>query len=177
MYAKFDTTTTTPTPRTRRHRQIAAAVLGTLAAVAVIAIVTAPDGNAQPMSSGCEQTPDPELFTGSGPGDTASGPGAIFGFNHAYYVDRSAEQARRFLTPDSVIAAGDRLQSGIDAVSVDTRHCVSISSLSSSGDSARWRVIVGEFRPGIDAWIAEQTITTHTLHGVTLISEITATLA
>ena len=98
----------------------------------------------------------------------------IFGFNHAYYVDRSAEQASRFLTPDSVIAAGDRLQTGIDAVPADTRHCVSISSLGSFGDAARWKVTVDEFRPGFEPWVAEQTITTRTLDGVTLISEITA---
>ncbi|MFE3318126.1 hypothetical protein [Nocardia sp. NPDC059195] len=81
------------------------------------------------------------------------------------------------LTPDSVNAAGDRLPTGIDAVPADTRHCVSISSLNSFDDSARWKVTVGEFRPGIKPWIAEQTITTRTLDGVTLISEITATPA
>ncbi|MFD3430731.1 hypothetical protein [Nocardia fluminea] len=175
MYAKFDTTA--PTPRTRRHRRIAAAVLVTLAALAVIAVVTAPDGSAEPTGFACEEPTGPDLFAGSVPGDTTSGPAAIFGFNHAYYVDRSAEQARRFLTPDSVIAAGDRLQTGIDAVPADTRHCGSISSLSSFGDAARWKVTVGEFRPGIEPWIAEQTITTRTLDGATLISEITATPA
>ncbi|APE36845.1 hypothetical protein BOX37_26220 [Nocardia mangyaensis] len=177
MYAQFDTTNVSSTARSHRHRWVAAAVLGTLAALAVIAVVTAPDGSTQPTGSGCEPPTDPDLFTGSGPGDTTNGPAAIFGFNHAYYVDRSAEQARRFLTPDSVIAAGDRLQTGIDAVPSETRHCVSISLLGSFGDAARWKVTVGEFRPGIEPWIAEQTITTRTLEGATLISEITATPA
>ncbi|MFD4351530.1 hypothetical protein ACFWPX_03175 [Nocardia sp. NPDC058518] len=174
MYAKFDTTTTSPTARSRRHRWIAAGVLVGLAALAVVAAVTAPNGSAQPTGFACEETSGPDVFTGSGPGDTTSGPAAILGFNPAYYVDRSAELARRFLTSDSTIATGDRLQTGIDAVPTDTRHCVSIASLNINGESARWTVTVTEFRPGTEPWIATQTVTTRTSDRVTLISEITA---
>ena len=173
MYAKFDTTTASPTPRTRRHRWIAAGVLAGLAVLAVVAVVTAPDGVAQPTGFVCEEASGPDVVTGSGPGDTTSGSAAILGFNHAYYVDRSAEQARRFLTADSVIATGDRLQTGIDAAPADTRHCVSISPLTTGGESARWAVTVAEFRPSTEPWIARQTVTTRTVDEVTLISEIT----
>ncbi|MGY0497446.1 hypothetical protein ACWZHB_02980 [Nocardia sp. FBN12] len=93
MYAKFDTTTAS-TPRSHRHRWIAAGVLVGLAALAVVAVVTAPDGSAQPTGFACEETSGPDVVTGSGPGDTTNGPAAILGFNHAYYVDRSAEQGR-----------------------------------------------------------------------------------
>lgn len=172
MYAKFDTTTASPTPRTRRHRWIAAGVLAGLAVLAVVAVVTAPDGVAQPTGFVCEEASGPDVVTGSGPGDTTSGSAAILGFNHAYYVDRSAEQARRFLTSDSAIITGDRLQTGIDAVPADTRHCVSISSVNTTGGSARWAVTVTEYRPGTQPWVARQTVTTSTADGATLISEI-----
>ncbi len=174
MYAKFATTTTSPSPRSHRHRWIAAGVLVGLAALAVVAVVTAPNGSAQPTAFACEETSRLDVVTGSGPGDTTNGPAAILGFNHGYYVDRSAEQARRFLTSDSAIATGDRLQTGIDAVPTDTRHCVSIAPLNVNGESARWTVTVTEYRPGTGPSIARQTVTTRTSDRVTLISEITA---
>ncbi|MGF0316913.1 hypothetical protein [Nocardia fluminea] len=148
-------------------------MLAGLAALAAVAVVTAPDGGAQPTGFACEETAGPDVVTGSGPGDTASGPAAILGFNHAYYVDRSAEQARRFLTADSAIATGDRLQAGTNAAPADIRHCVSISPLTTSSESARWAVTVTEFRPSTEPWIARQTVTTRTVDRVTLISEIT----
>ncbi|MGW6120864.1 hypothetical protein ACWFRF_17635 [Nocardia sp. NPDC055165] len=135
--------------------------------------MTAPDGSAQPTGFACEETAGPDVITGSVPGDTTSGPAAILGFNHAYYVDRSVEHARRFLTSDSAITTGDRLQTGIDAVPAETLHCVSISPLNTSGKSARWAVTVAEFRPGTEPWVAQQTVTTRTVDGATLISEIT----
>ncbi|MGS2811622.1 hypothetical protein [Nocardia sp. MW-W600-9] len=137
----------------------AVTVLCTLAAVATtvaaIAVMTSPAAHATEFA--CPDERSTGVVTGSGPGDTTSGPAAILGFNHAYYVDRSAEQARRFLTTDSAIATGDRLQTGIDAAPADTRHCVSISPLTTSSESARWAVTVAEFRPGTEPWIARQT--------------------
>ncbi|MFC9871736.1 hypothetical protein [Nocardia salmonicida] len=147
-------------------------MLAGLAALAVVAVVTAPDGGAQPTGFACEETTELDVVTGSGPGDTTSGPAAILGFNHAYYVDRSVEYARRFLTSDSAITTGDRLQTGIDAVPAGTRHCMSISPLNTNGESARWAVTVAEFRPGTERWIARQTVTTRTVDGAILISEI-----
>ncbi|MFE9788898.1 hypothetical protein ACFYO7_26320 [Nocardia salmonicida] len=150
-------------------------VLCTLAAVATtvaaIAVMTSPPAHATEFA--CPHERSTGVVTGSGPGDATSGPAAILGFNHAYYVDRSAEQARRFLTADSAIATGDRLQTGIDAAPADTRHCVSISPLTTSSESAQWAVTVTEFRPSTEPWIARQTVTTRTVDEVTLISEIT----
>ncbi|PKV76707.1 hypothetical protein ATK86_7108 [Nocardia fluminea] len=145
-----------------------------LATLAVVAAVIAPNGSAQPTASACEETSQADVVTGSGPGDTTTGPTSILGFNHAYYVNRSAELTRRFLTSDSAITTGDRLQTGIDAVPTDTRHCVSIAPLNVNGESALWTVTVTEYRPGTEPWIARQTVTTRTSDRVTLISEITA---
>ncbi|PKV98952.1 hypothetical protein ATK86_0988 [Nocardia fluminea] len=173
MYATFESTPRQPL--WGRFMWTAVTVLCTLAAVATtvaaIAVMTSPPAHATEFA--CPHERSTGVVTGSGPGDTTSGPAAILGFNHAYYVDRSAEQARRFLTADSVIATGDRLQTGIDAAPADTRHCVSISPLTTGGESARWSVTVAEFRPSTEPWIARQTVTTRTVDEVTLISEIT----
>ncbi|MGY0497445.1 hypothetical protein ACWZHB_02975 [Nocardia sp. FBN12] len=50
---------------------------------------------------------------------------------------------------------------------------MSISPLTTGGESAQWAVTVAEFRPSTEPWIARQTVTTRTVDGVTLISEIT----
>ncbi|MEV0684754.1 hypothetical protein AB0I35_12905 [Nocardia sp. NPDC050378] len=171
MYAKFDTTTTTP--RSHRRRWIAATVLATLAALATIAIVTAPDSDAGSRTFTCAQITSPSgVVTGFGPGDTSSGPGAILGFNYAYYVQRSAEQARRFVTADALVGPGDRLQAGIDAVPAGTRHCVTISPLVRVGDADLWAVTVTEYHPGSERFAPRQLITTRTLGGATLVSAI-----
>ncbi|MDO3646145.1 hypothetical protein [Nocardia mangyaensis] len=171
MYAKFHTAN--PLPRSRRHRWIAAGVLGALAALAVIAVVTSPDATAEPDGFTCEENTSANLVTGSGPGDTSSGQSAILGFHHAFYVDRSAAHAQRFLIPDSALTVDNRLQIDIDAIPAETRHCVSISPLGAIGDSQRWAVTVTEFRPDIEPWITRQTVTTRTVDRVILISEIT----
>ncbi|MFI5501094.1 hypothetical protein ACIA5E_18705 [Nocardia asteroides] len=169
MYAKFDTTT----PRSRNRRWIAATVLGTLTALTTIAIVTAPDSDANSRTVTCAQITSPSgVVTGFGPGDTTSGPGAILGFNYAYYVQRSAEQARRFLTTDALVGPGDRLQAGIDAVPAGTRHCVTISPLVRVGDADLWAVTVTEYHPTTEPFAPRQIITTRTLGAATLISSI-----
>ncbi|WP_052314471.1 hypothetical protein [Nocardia thailandica] len=170
MYAKFDTTTT---PRSHRRRWIAASVLGTLAALTTVAIVTAPDSDAGSRTVTCAQSTSPSgVVSGFGPGDTSSGPGAILGFNYAYYVQRSAEQARRFLTADALVGPGDRLQAGIDAVPAGTRHCVTISPLVRLGDADLWAVTVTEYHPTTEPFAPRQIITTRTLGAATLISSI-----
>ena len=170
MYAKFDTTTT---PRSHRRQWIAASVLGTLAALTTIAIVTAPEGSAGSRTVTCAQVTSPSgVVTGFGPGDTSSGPGAILGFNYAYYVQRSAKQARQFLASDALVGPGDRLQAGIDAVPAGTHHCVTISPLVRVGDADLWAVTVTEYHPGSEPFAPRQIITTRTHGAATLISSI-----
>lgn len=170
MYATFDTTTL---PRSHRRRWIAAAALATLAALAAVAAVTAPDGSAQTRQLACADIATSSgVVTGSGPGATSTGPAAILGFHYAYYVQRSADRARQFLTAETVVGPGGRLQAGIDAVPADTRHCVTISPLDRFGDAELWAVTVTEYRPQGEPFAPRQIVTTRTVNGVTRISSI-----
>ncbi|MGW5440757.1 hypothetical protein [Nocardia asteroides] len=112
------------------------------------------------------------MVTGSGPGDTTSGPAAILGFNYAYYVHRSADRARQFLIAEAVVKHGDWLQSGIDALPAETRHCVTISPLDTFGDTDLWAVTVTEYHPHGEPFAPRQIITTRTVDGQTRISSI-----
>ncbi|MEV0334517.1 hypothetical protein [Nocardia sp. NPDC050717] len=170
MYAQFDIPTA---PRSRRRRWIAAATLAALAGLAVVAALTAPDSAAGPRELPCAATTSPSgLVTGSGPGDASSGPAAILGFNYAYYVHRSADRARQFLTAEAAVKPGDWLQAGIDAVPADTRHCVTISPLDTIGDTDLWAVTVTEYHPHGEPFAPRQIITTRTVDGQTRISPI-----
>ncbi|MEU3010073.1 hypothetical protein [Nocardia asteroides] len=170
MYATFDTTTV---PRSHRRRWIAIATLATLAALAAVAAVTAPDGIAQSHElTYADIATSSGVVTGSGPGDISSGPAAILGFHYAYYVQRSADWARQFLTAETVATLGDRLRAGIDAVPADTRHCVTISPLDTFGDADLWAVTVTEYRPQGEPFAPRQIITTRTVDGATRISSI-----
>ncbi|MEU4414781.1 hypothetical protein [Nocardia salmonicida] len=157
----------------------AVTVLCTLAAVATtvaaVAVMTSPPAHATEFA--CPDERSAGAVTGSGPGGTDSGPNTILGFQHAYYVTRSAEQAKRFLTPEfgsGVI--GELLQPGIDAVAPDTRHCVRMPVLDTDIDtgSVRWQVDLTEHHPGADpaTVVFTQTVTTRTHDGVSLISDI-----
>src|SRR3546814_20329276 len=69
--------------------------------------------------------PYPTLFRS--PGGTGSGPDAILGFQYAFYVDRNADKARGFATPEAAATQLSTLQAGIDdGVPVGTEHCVLI---------------------------------------------------
>ncbi|MBW0273091.1 hypothetical protein ATM97_23690 [Nocardia sp. MH4] len=170
MYAKFDTTAT---PRSHNRRWIAATVLGALAALTTIAIVSAPESTAGSPTFTCAEITSPSgAVTGFGPSNTETGPGAILGFNYAYYVQRSPGQARRFLTGDALLRSGDRLQAGIDATPAGTHHCVTISPLVSLGDADLWAVTVTEYHPDREPFAPRQIITTRNLDGTTRISSI-----
>ncbi|MEV6361386.1 hypothetical protein [Nocardia asteroides] len=135
--------------------------------------MTAPDSAATPRESPCAGTTSPSVsVTGSGPGDTTSGPAAILGFNYAYYVHRSAEEARQFLTAEPAVKPGDWLQAGIDAVPAQTHHCVTISPLDTFGDTELWAVTVTEYHPHGEPFAPRQIITTRTVDGQTRISSI-----
>lgn len=173
MYATFEPPPRRP--RSRRYRWAAAAVLGALAITAVIAVAISPDSRANPPEIGCTATATAETVTGSGPGDTTSGPAAILGFQHAYHVTRSADRARTFLTPEAATRMGDGLRKGIDSLPADVRHCVRILLQDNDTDSSRWSVKVTDYRPGADpeTVVYAQTVTTRTRDGATLISDIT----
>ncbi|GAD87072.1 MULTISPECIES: hypothetical protein [Nocardia] len=175
MYAEFDTPE--PSPATRRDRHLIAFGIGAAVVSTVLFVITltvlAPGIHAQQRGIDCPSTTSPAgVVTGSGPGDFSNGPAAILGFNHAYYVQRSAEQARRFLTADALVGPSGKLQAGIDAVPADTYHCVTISPLERIGDADLWAVTVTEYHPDSEPYAPRQIITTRTVGELTLISSI-----
>ncbi|MEV0768611.1 hypothetical protein [Nocardia salmonicida] len=139
--------------------------------------MTSPPAHATEFT--CPDERSAGLVTGSGPGGTDSGPAAILGFQHAYYVTRSAEHAKAFLTPEFASGdIGERLQIGIDAVAPDTRHCVRITLLDNDIDtgSVGWKVDATEHQPGANPQtvVFAQTVTTRTRDGMSLINDIAA---
>ncbi|MGW0251146.1 hypothetical protein ACWDYH_31405 [Nocardia goodfellowii] len=82
--------------------------------------------------------------TGAGPGGTGSGPRAILGFEHAFYLTRSAAAMARFIALGSaLLERSDRLQAVIDATPLGTRHCVRIQPVDSR--ASWWAVTITEF--------------------------------
>jgi hypothetical protein len=111
------------------------------------------------------------VVRGAEPGGTGSGPDAIMWFQHAYYVDRSAERAREVVAPEASLPPAAVIQRGIDSVPAGTAYCVRVAP---SGDS-RYSVEVTEQRPGgAPATYDRQTVTTEVVGGRTLITGITA---
>ncbi|WP_280436519.1 hypothetical protein [Nocardia carnea] len=82
---------------------------------------------------------------GNGPGGTGSGTDAIFGFQHAYYVTRSGEQARALVAPDAAVPGAADIQHGIDTIPPGTTHCIQITPGAFVG---QYTVVVTEYRPG-----------------------------
>ncbi|NUS92418.1 MAG: hypothetical protein HOQ36_08385 [Nocardia sp.] len=82
---------------------------------------------------------------GNGAGGTDSGPEAIFGFQHAYYVARSGEQARALVAADAAVPPAADIQRGIDGIPAGTTHCVRITPGAFVG---QYTVAVTEYRPG-----------------------------
>ncbi|MGW5382686.1 hypothetical protein [Nocardia sp. NPDC003963] len=82
---------------------------------------------------------------GNGPGGTESGPEAIFGFQHAYYVARSGEQARALVAADAAVPPAADIQRGIDSIPAGTTYCVRIDPGAFVG---QYTVAITEFRPG-----------------------------
>lgn len=101
---------------------------GTPAAVAsstTSAATTASTTTAAPVA--CMSRMDGQVVHGDGPGGTSSGPDAILGFQHAYYVERSGARARDFAAPNGAVPDAQVIQSGIDSVPMGTTHCLAIT--------------------------------------------------
>ncbi|MBF6209836.1 hypothetical protein IU433_04245 [Nocardia puris] len=85
-----------------------------------------------------------DRFQGNIEGGTDSGPSAIFAFQHAYYVTRSAELARAVVAPNASVPTAEAIQTGIDSIPAGTTHCVTITPGTFAG---QFRVVVTEKRP------------------------------
>ncbi|MFI9410056.1 hypothetical protein [Nocardia gamkensis] len=64
-------------------------------------------------------------------GDTRSVAGVIAAFEHAYYVQRSAEAAMRFVAPEAGLVI-EALAAGIASVPAGATHCVAITPIAGS---------------------------------------------
>jgi hypothetical protein len=64
-------------------------------------------------------------------GNTHSVAGVIAAFEHAYYVQRSAEAAMRFVAPEAGLVA-EALAAGIASIPAGTTHCVAITPITDS---------------------------------------------
>lgn len=118
----------------------------------------------------CQSVKDGKLTVGNGAGDTTSGPGAILGFQHAFYVERSGAQARRFVAPDAEnVSTADIIQKGIDEqVPVGTTHCLRINEVATD----TFDVDLTELHPDGKKTIYPQTITTVNRDGKILVYAI-----
>ena len=119
----------------------------------------------------CPSLSDGAVTTGDDAGDQQTGAGAIKAFNHAYYVDRSARQARAVAAPNAV-AREDALQTFIDEVPEGTTHCLSITD----EGAGTYAVVLTETPPGPDAEpiVYRQTIKTIRTDGKVFIASITS---
>lgn len=125
---------------------------------------------AQAASSWCPSSVKGDVISGNGPGGTGSGPDAILGFQYAFYVDRNADKARGFATPEAAATQLSTLQAGIDdGVPVGTEHCVLIRPSGQPGVFA-----VEMVQKAADGAIVRyaQTISTTVRDGKTLIAAI-----
>lgn len=147
-------------------------VLGVLAAVVVLIALTVtiiavsrdngdttatPDVGGTTAALSCPSSKDGKVTVGNGPGDTASGAGAILGFQNAFYVARNGERARSFVAPDADFSTAAVLQQAIDEhIPVGTTHCVRITE---SGQDT-FDVDLTEHRPDGTTIVYPQRVTT-----------------
>ncbi|WP_156095141.1 hypothetical protein [Nocardia lijiangensis] len=151
-------------PKRPPLRRWAPALIGSVAALAVTAAAflyfrddpapqptasNSPAPAAEPVvpASRCPAERVGNKIQGNGDGGTDSGPGAIFAFQYAYYVTRSAEQVRAVVAPNASVPTVNDIQHGIDSIPAGTTHCVAITPGAFAG---QYRVVITENRPGRD---------------------------
>ena len=92
---------------------------------------------------------------GDGTGDQKSGPGAIQAWNHAYYVTRSAREAKSVTTARAV-ADEPELQKAIDAVAGST-HCLAITERGDGVYAVRLTVTAPQAQPEVIEQLVQTT--------------------
>lgn len=103
---------------------------------------------------GCADVVEDGKVTGSGPGSLDSPAGAVLAFDHAYYVDRSAEKAFLAVAPSSRMTEEQLRTDGIDRLAEGTMHCVQVSELAPT----LLEVELTEFPPESDPVVIRQRI-------------------
>ncbi|MEU7769480.1 hypothetical protein AB0B25_30970 [Nocardia sp. NPDC049190] len=162
----------TPAPTRRTGPSKRRIVLGALAALIVLIALTVTivsvsenngDESASPGAGGrttaalsCPSSKEGKVTVGNGPGDTASGPGAILGFQNAFYVARNGERARSFVAPDADFSTAAVIQKAIDEqIPAGATHCVRITEV--GPDS--FDVDLTEHRPDGTTIVYRQSVT------------------
>ncbi|RDI51547.1 hypothetical protein [Nocardia mexicana] len=156
---------------------LAAAFVVIVAIAAVIVFATRNNGGgteetsaAPPPTSAvgsvsCPARTDGRVTIGNGPGGTDSGVGAILGFQHAFYADRSAANARAFVAPGAV----DVAQEAIDTqVPRGTSYCLRIEEVAPNV----YNVDVNEYRQDGGAPQYLQQVTVENRDGKYLIAAV-----
>ena len=135
-----------------------AAVLGGSGVRGFVVVRGASGSGAGPVAAaatpGCEDLIEDGRVTGSGPGSLDSPAGAVLAFDHAYYVDRSAEKAFEAVAPSSRMTEEQLRVDGIDRLAEGTTHCVQVSELAPT----LLEVELTEFTPGADPFVIRQRI-------------------
>ncbi len=122
-------------------------------------------------SADCPTERSARVMRGADIGGTATGPDAIMWFQHAFYVERSAERALEVVAPEAGVSPASVIQRGIESVPLGTDYCVRVVTL----DDSRYSVEVTERRPGmVPATYDKQLVTTAVVGGRTLITGIAA---
>ncbi|NKR53074.1 hypothetical protein GS481_02745 [Rhodococcus hoagii] len=116
----------------------------------------------------CAESNEPGTWAGRRPGGSANSVDAIFGFQHAYYVERSAAAARMLTAPDAAVGSVEKLQAGIDTIPAGTTHCLRITETAPE----IYRVVLTQRTPGLPADVWVQTVRTQNEGGRTLIASI-----
>ncbi|MEV0246695.1 hypothetical protein AB0H76_08920 [Nocardia sp. NPDC050712] len=123
-----------------------------------------------PPAAECPNERVGNRIQGNGVGGVDSGPGAIFAFQYAFYVERSAEKAHALVASDAAVSSVAALQQGIDSVPAGTTHCVAVTESAFVG---QYIVVVTEHRPDGGAFTYNaQLVVTERNGGKTLITAI-----
>ncbi len=158
---------------------IGAAVVLVVALVLVIVFATrggGDDKNDRTVAAGttaasgnCVARTEGSMIYGNGPGDTSSGANAIFGYQHAYYTERSAEKAHTFVAPEANVQPAVDLQKTIDQhIPPGTTYCLRIASTAPN----QYNVEVTEHHPDNTQSLYLEVITTVNQGGRNLIQLI-----
>lgn len=121
----------------------------------------------------CYPVKSADVVVGAGPGDPTTAPGAILGFQWAYYSDRSGARARDWVAAGADVPDAAAIQAGIDSVPAATKYCVHVSRADSDGSGGTWNVVLSEQFPTDKTpqqWA--QTVTTRAEGGRVLITAI-----
>ncbi|USX46172.1 hypothetical protein [Dietzia kunjamensis] len=142
--------------RPARIALLAAAGVAVLGGSAVLGFVVTRGAvsPADERDTGCVEVAEPGRVVGSGPGSLETPAGAVLAFDHAYYVERSAEKAFEAVAPSSRMTEEQLRVEGVERVPEGTTHCVDVRELSPT----LLEVDLTEYPPGADPVLIRQRV-------------------